>query len=98
MQSQQFFVHYVLVKKCSLKPFLNFDNESVHIRESGNEFHLSIYGLHLISSLIDQEIVLSFCVSYVDLSSFFFALLRDRSFIRSWGVAGGLEGGGGSVQ
>ena len=53
MQSQQFFVHYVLVKKCSLKPFLNFDNESVHIRESGNEFHLSIYGLHLISSLID---------------------------------------------
>ena len=43
MQSQQFYVHYVLVKKCSLKPFLNFDNESAHIRESGNEFHLSIY-------------------------------------------------------
>ena len=43
MQSQQFYVHYVLVKKCSLKPFLKFDNESAHIRESGNEFHLSIY-------------------------------------------------------
>ena len=43
MQSQQFYVHYVLVKKCSLKPFLNFDNESAHIREFGNEFHLSIY-------------------------------------------------------
>ena len=43
MQSQQFYVHYVLVKKCSLKPFLNFDNESAHIRESGNELHLSIY-------------------------------------------------------
>ena len=43
MQSQQFYVHYVLVKKCSLKPFLNFDSESAHIRESGNEFHLSIY-------------------------------------------------------
>ena len=43
MQSQQFYVHYVLVKKCSLKPFLNFDNELAHIRESGNEFHLSIY-------------------------------------------------------
>ena len=31
------------VKKCSLKPFLNSDKESAHIRESGNEFHLSIY-------------------------------------------------------
>ena len=40
MQSQQFYVHYLLVKKCSLKPFLNFDNESAHI---SNEFHLSIY-------------------------------------------------------
>ena len=35
--------NYVLVKKRSLKPFLNFDNESAHIRESGNKFHLSIY-------------------------------------------------------
>ena len=43
MQSQQFYIHHTLVKKCSLKPFLNFDNESAHIRESGNEFHLSIY-------------------------------------------------------
>ena len=43
MQSQQFYGHYLLVKKCSLKPFLNFDNESARIRESGNEFHLSIY-------------------------------------------------------
>ena len=32
VQSQQLYVHYVLVKKCSLKPFLNFDNESAHIR------------------------------------------------------------------
>ena len=31
MQSQQFYVHYVLVKKSSLKPFLNFDNESAKI-------------------------------------------------------------------
>ena len=43
MQSQQFYVHYLLVKTCSLKPFLNFDNESAHIRESGNELDLSIY-------------------------------------------------------
>ena len=36
MQSQQFYVHYVLVKKCSLKPFLNFDNESAHFRRKEN--------------------------------------------------------------
>ena len=36
MQSQQFYVHYVLVKKCSLKRFLKFDNESAHIRENMN--------------------------------------------------------------
>ena len=47
------------------------------------------------SSLIDQEILLSSCVIYVYLSSFFFPLLRDRSFITSqgWGGEGGWRRG-----
>lgn len=46
MQSQQFYIHHTVVEKYSLKPFLNFDNESAHIRESGKELHLSIYLCH----------------------------------------------------
>ena len=46
MQSQQFYVHYLLVKTCSLKPFLNFDNESNrHILENlvTSSIYLYIY-------------------------------------------------------